>query len=331
MDFEIRLLRYALALAQHRNFARAARSLKITQPGLSRSIQSLERAAGVQIFIRGAGAIEVTDAGEVFLEYAREVMSHSSDLSREMELMKGLDRGELQIGVGTYVGVMYVDQAVANIVREHPGVCLRLASDNWANLLPLLRRRELDLAVIDARSLAADPEYHISPLTRRMGYLAVRPAHPLLKQRNALTMSDVLHYPFVSISRIPPALLRQFVSESAAGDNPSRPGLKTFPSIACESVIMMRNIVVKSDAVALLPLNILIPDLEAKAIAVLPLSLPWMQSDFGIVRLARRSLSPLGELFVRKMVEVDAEVAAVEEKAARRLIPRKKIARSSRA
>src|SRR5664279_5810034 len=79
MDFEIRLLRYALALAQHRNFARAARSLKITQPGLSRSIQSLERAAGVQIFIRGAGAIEVTDAGEVFLEYAREVMSHSSD------------------------------------------------------------------------------------------------------------------------------------------------------------------------------------------------------------------------------------------------------------
>jgi DNA-binding transcriptional LysR family regulator len=122
--------------------------------------------------------------------------------------------------------------------------------------------------------------------------------------------------------------LRQFVSESAAGDNPSRPGLKTFPSIACESVTMMRNIVVKSDAVALLPLNILIPDLEAKAIAILPLSLPWMQSDFGIVRLARRSLSPLGELFVRKMVEVDAEVAAVEEKAARRLVARRKLARS---
>src|ERR1035437_10121532 len=120
MDFEIRLLRYALALAEHRNFARAARSLQITQPGLSRSIQSLERLAGIQIFDRGSRTVEVTDAGAVFLEYAHGVMSHSADLSREMELMKGLDRGELQIGVGTYVGVLYVDEVIAQIVCEHP-------------------------------------------------------------------------------------------------------------------------------------------------------------------------------------------------------------------
>src|SRR5664279_5863453 len=101
MDFEIRLLRYALALARDRNFARAARSLKITQLGLSRSIQSLERLAGVQIFDRGSRTVEVTDAGAVFLEYAREVMSHSSDLSRQMDLLKGLDKVELQIGGGT--------------------------------------------------------------------------------------------------------------------------------------------------------------------------------------------------------------------------------------
>ena len=319
MDFEIRLLRYALALAEHRNFARAARSLKITQPGLSRSIQSLERLAGVQIFDRGSRTVEVTDTGAVFLEYAREVMAHSADLSREMELMKGLDRGELQIGVGTYVGVLYVDEAIAQIVCEHPEIRLRVANDTWANLLPLLRRRELDLAVIDVRTLASDPECHITPLTRRQGYLAVRPRHPLLKQRNALTMSDVLHYPFVSTSRYPPGLLRQFVSESATGEDPARAGLKTFPSIACESVTMMRNIVLKSDAVALLPLNVLVPDIKAKVIAVLPLHLPMLHSEFGIVRLARRSLSPLGELFVRTMLEVDAEVAALEEKTAKKL------------
>ena len=325
MDFEIRLLRYALALEEHRNFARAARSLKITQPGLSRSIQSLERLAGVQIFDRGSRTVEVTDTGSVFLEYAREVMAHSADLSREMELMKGLDRGELQIGVGTYVGVLYVDEAIAQIVREHPEVRLRIANDTWANLLPLLRRRELDLAVIDVRTLASDPECHITPLTRRQGYLAVRPRHPLLKQRNALTMSDVLHYPFVSTSRYPPGLLRQFVSESATGEDPARAGLKTFPSIACESVTMMRNIVLKSDAVALLPLNVLVPDIKAKVIAVLPLHLPMLHSEFGIVRLARRSLSPLGELFVRKMLEVDAEVAATEETAAKKLFPRPRL------
>jgi len=105
MDFEIRLLRCAQALAEHRNFARAASSLRLLQPSLSRNIQSLERLAGVRIFERGSRQVEVTDAGEIFLKYAQEVMSHSSDLSREMELLKGLTKGELQVGVGTYVGV----------------------------------------------------------------------------------------------------------------------------------------------------------------------------------------------------------------------------------
>jgi DNA-binding transcriptional LysR family regulator len=319
MEFEIRFLRSALALAEHRNFARAASVLRLSQPSLSRSIQRLEQLAGVQIFERGRRGVEVTSAGEIFLKHAQEVMAHSSDLSREMELLKGLARRELQIGVGTYAGVGYVDQAIARIVRQHPEVRLRVASDNWASVLPLLRHRELDLAVIDVRALVADQELHITGLKRRQGYLAVRPGHPLLKQKGTLSMSDVLHYPFVSTWRFPAGLLRQIVGGSAAAENSSRPGLKTVPSVACESLTMMKNIAQESDAVALLPLNMLLSEIEAKTIAVLPLILPMLESDFGIVRLARRSLSPLGELLVGKMLEVDAEVVALEEQAAKKL------------
>ena len=121
MDFEIRLLRCALTLAEHRNFARAAKALHLSQPSLSRSIQSLERQAGVLVFERSSRRVEVTDAGQIFLEHAREVMAHSADLTREMELLKGLEKGELQLGVGTYVSVEYVtgrwDGSCASIPR----------------------------------------------------------------------------------------------------------------------------------------------------------------------------------------------------------------------
>lgn len=324
MDFEIRLLRCALALAEHRNFARAATVLRITQPSLSRSIQNLEHQAGVQIFERGSRRVEVTDAGEIFLEHARGVMSHSADLSREMELLKGLAKGELQVGAGTYVGVGYVDAAIARIVREHPAVRLRIVNDNFAGLLPLLRRRELDLAVIAGTGIATDEEFHLTRLSRRQGYLAVRPRHPLLKQTTALSVGDVLRYPFVSTSRFPPGLLRQFASESATVENPSNPAPKTFPSIACESLTMMKNIAQGSDAVAVLPLNLLLPDLEAGTMAVLPLVPPMLHTDFVIARLARRSLSPLGELFVRSVQEVDAEVFALEQRAAKKLFALKR-------
>jgi DNA-binding transcriptional LysR family regulator len=81
----------------------------------------------------------------------------------------------------------------------------------------------------------------------------------------------------------------------------------------------MKNIALESDAVALLPLNLLLADLEAKTMAVLPLVVPLLKPAFGIVRLARRSLSPLGEYFVRTVVEVDSEVVELEERAAKKL------------
>ena len=84
---------------------------------------------------------------------------------------------------------------------------------------------------------------------------------------------------------------------------------------------MMKNIAQESDAVALLPLNLLLPHLNDGSMAVLPLVLPILKPEFGIVRMARRSLSPLEELFVRTLVQVDAEVTALEEQAAERLFP----------
>lgn len=320
MNFEIRLLSCALALAEHRSFAKAAEALHVSQPALSRSIQNLEHLAGVRIFERGTRHVDITGPGAVFLEYAQEVMVRSSDLTREMELLKGLERGELQIGVGMYGAVEFVDLAIGRIARHHPKVRLSVANDTWINFLPRLRRRELDLVIVDVRTMAANPELHITPLTLRKSFPAVRPGHPLLKHKGTLRMGDLLHYPFVSVARLPPAVLRQLVSESAEGENPARPGLKSFPSIACDSIAMIKNIVQTSDAVTILPLNTFLAELEAKTLAALPSFQPLLQVEYVIVRLARRSLSPLGELFVNTVAEVDAEVNALVEKAAKKLL-----------
>jgi DNA-binding transcriptional LysR family regulator len=320
MNFEIRLLSCALALAEYRSFAKAAESLHVSQPALSRSIQNLEHLAGVRIFERGTRHVEVTGPGTVFLEYAREVMVRSSDLTREMELLKGLEKGELQVGVGMYASSMFVDLVIGRIARRHPKVRLSIDNDTWANFLPRLRRRELDLVIVDVRTIVVNSEFDVTPLALRSSFPAVRPGHPLLKHKGTLRMGELLHYPFVSIARLPPAVLRQLVSESAEGENPARPGLKSFPSIACDSVPMIKNIVQTSDAVTILPLNTFFAELEAKTLVALPSFQPLLQTESVIVRLARRSLSPLGELFVNTVLEVDAEVNALVEKAAKKLL-----------
>ena len=212
MDFDLRLLRCALALADYRSFARAAKAVHISQPALSRSIQELELRAGTRLFDRTSLGAEPTAAGAVFLEHARDVMSRASDLGREMDLLKGLETGELRIGSGTYPSNMYVDKAVARLLREHPAVKISISNDNWSNLLPLLRKRELDLAIIDAVAAESDTEMHVTRLRTHQGYLVLRSGHPLLAIDDAHQLAESWKYPFVATSRFPSAVFKELAA-----------------------------------------------------------------------------------------------------------------------
>jgi DNA-binding transcriptional LysR family regulator len=315
MPIELRLLRCALALAEHQNFVRAAEACYVSQPSLSRNIQEIERRVGTKLFERAAGGVLPTDAGKIFLEQAREVVARSSDLGREMNLLRGLDKGELRIGAGTYPSVMMVDQAVTRLVRAHPAIRLHIKIDNWANLLPLVMKRELDLAVMIVDGIAENPELHITRMSRHQGYFVVRSGHPLATvSKRTLTLQRLLQFPIVMSSRLPTAMLKRLLI-GTFGDNPDTDSMKSFPSIACDSIPMMKTIIAGTDAVSVLPLSTVITEVLSRRFVMLPLVAPWFHSEFGVVRLAHRSLSPIGETFIQLLQEEDEKVLNIEKRA----------------
>jgi DNA-binding transcriptional LysR family regulator len=327
MAIELRLLHSALALAEHRNFARAAQAVHVSQPTVSRNIQEIERRIGTQLFERGTGGVVPTDAGEIFLEHAREVVARAADLNREMDLLRGLEKGELKIGAGTYQSAMMIDRAVIRLLCEYPAIRLQIHTDNREKLLPLLRKRELDLAVIGLGGIELEPEMHITRLSQHQGYFVVRSGHPLLASEGAPTLQSILRFPGVMTSRVTIPALKQFLAR-APRDRTDYAHAKSFPAIACESVAMMKMIVAETDAVGLLPLNAVMAEVRAAQLVILSLVPPFLKVDFGIVRLAHRSLSPIGETFVRIQQEVDAEVLDFERKNAPRVVAASKPTRS---
>ncbi len=294
---------------------RAAEACYVSQPSLSRNIQEIERRVGTTLFERAAGGVVPTDAGRIFLEQAREVVARSADLGREMNLLRGLDKGELRIGAGTYPSVMMVDQAVARLVRMHPRVRLHIKIDNWANLLPPLMKRELDLAVIIVDGLGEEPALQVARMNRHQGYFVARRGHPLARaSKKTLTLQRLLEFPIVMSSRLPTGILKRLLV-GTFGDNPDTDSTRSFPSIACDSIPMMKTIIAGTDAVSVLPLSAVMDDIRSRRFIILPLVESWFDSEVGVVRLAHRSLSPVGEAFVRLLQEEDAKVLEIETRA----------------
>jgi len=325
MDIEIRLLKCAVALSEHGNFARAANAVHLSQPSLSRSIQELESRLGVQLFSRNRSGVEPTAAGLVLLDQAAEVISRTDDLVREMELLRGLQKGELDIATGIYPGPMFADRAVGKLMRAHPAARVSIAYNHAREILPNLSKRKYDLAVVYLDPRGMDRQFHMTKLKPHFIYFVVRSGHPL-SALNKITLNDILSYPLSTTVGIPSVLVKRFrVAKPKQADGDSHV-LKSIPSVGCESLLMMKTIVLESDTVGLLPLNVILQEIERGTLVVLSFVEPWMKVHFGIVRLTHRSLSPLGDRFCELVTEADTELFHMEQAVARTIFNKSKVA-----
>lgn len=155
---EIRLIEHALALADEASFAVAAQVLGISQPALSRSIQSLETQLGVQLFERSHRRIEPTNAGRIFLERARELAASHAQLTQEMGRFQPRSHTSVSLVVGPYVADLVAAPAIAGLAAEFPSSQVRLRVDGWVEAIKAVRAREVDLAVADCSQLMDDPD-----------------------------------------------------------------------------------------------------------------------------------------------------------------------------
>ncbi len=161
MSIDLRLIRYAAALAEHGSFTRAADALGIAQPTLSRGIRDLEANVGLPLFTRHRHGVEATDFGYLFLEQAAAVSAQVADLEREVALAKGVHKGELAVGLGPYAAELLLPHALPRFVSAHPAVRVRIQVDSLEVLGRALRQRALDLIVGESTILEDDESIDI--------------------------------------------------------------------------------------------------------------------------------------------------------------------------
>jgi DNA-binding transcriptional LysR family regulator len=145
---EIRLLQAAIVLAEELHFSRAAERLHIGQSTLSKQIFKLEGEIGFQLFVHNHQAVELTDAGRVFVEEAREAVFHAE---RAVFSARAVSNGAdeiLNIGKSAYTDPFLVSTLLSVHLPLFPGMKVKLWSNFSHELAQQVIAGTLDLAVI---------------------------------------------------------------------------------------------------------------------------------------------------------------------------------------
>ncbi|MCI1729172.1 MAG: LysR family transcriptional regulator [Chiayiivirga sp.] len=196
---DLRRLSHFIALAEEGRFAPAANRVHLSQAAFSRSIQALEEQAGMTLVDRGPHGITLTQAGEVVLRRARELVFDSSCLMRDLALMKAGDAGELVIGAGPVPAATIVPALLVELRQQCPQVVNRLRFGKLPQLLTQLDAQEIDVCLGDPRQMLRNERYAMIPVGKQFGGMYCRAGHRLLR-KGEVNAESLSHYGIALIS-----------------------------------------------------------------------------------------------------------------------------------
>jgi DNA-binding transcriptional LysR family regulator len=191
---DVEQLESFLRVAERGSLTLAAPELGITQPGLSRQMQKLERTLGVPLFARTRNGVRLTAAGERYLLYAREVLARHRQLLAELRATEASLAGELRIAASTTPGEFLVPRLVADFTAEHPDVQAMIFTADSRGVVEELTARRWDCGFVGAR--LDRKGLHYEPLMEDEVVLAVPACHPFARQP-AVALADLAGESFV--------------------------------------------------------------------------------------------------------------------------------------
>lgn len=176
-----RHIQYFLAVAEHHSFTRAAAALHVSQPALSQQVKLLEENLGAQLFDRSGRTTCLTDAGKVYLQYARRASQELREAKRAIHDVSDLSRGSLRVAVTPTFTTYLVGPLVEAFHARYPRITLNVQEISQERMEDLLLAGELDVGI--AFDEIRSPDIEPLPLLIETLALVVGRIHPLAQEK----------------------------------------------------------------------------------------------------------------------------------------------------
>lgn len=299
---DLKRLNHLIALAEERNFGRAARRVHLSQPAFSRSVQAAEVELKLQLFERGNAEISCTPAGSFVIERARKLLLQSQHLARDVDLYRERVMGDVSFGASPFPAATLLPQLMVNLRTRFPKVNSRVHVNNCRFLTECLRKEEIDFFVADARDVPIDANFELTPIGRQRARFYVRAGHPL-GARGPLRLAELVSYGLAS-TRLPAQ------AEAGLRKLMGRPDDKRLHiAVQCDDVQLVKRIALDTDTVMVGTEGIVREELAAGTLQLLHMQgLQRFYAEVSVVKLQGRSYSPMAEYTVDFLTQLAASM-----------------------
>ena len=280
----LRHLHTFVAVAQQGTLGRAAETLNLSQPALSKTLNELEQLTGTRLFERGRLGAQLTLVGEQFLTHAVTVLDALNSAGQALNRKEGLNNDIVRIGALPTAALGILPTVIGQFHKQQKDITLQVATMNNTMLLAGLKSGEIDIGI----GRMSDPELmsglHYELLFLESLKLVVRPGHPLLQE--TVTLSRVMEWPVVVSPKgtVPrqnaEALLQSQGCKMPAG------------CIETLSASLSRQLTVDFDYVWFVPSGAVKDDLRRGVLTALPIATQGAGEPIGILTRVDATLTP---------------------------------------
>ena len=187
---EIRVLRYFLEIARESSMSRAAETLHVSQPTLSKQMKELESELGKKLFHRGSTSVSLTDEGMLLRKRAEDILTMVDKTTSEFRELDNITGGEVHIGCAESHQIKYLAQVIKDFKEAYPRFRYHLTSGNTEQVVERLDRGLIDFAfIVEPPNL--ERYNHIEIPGADIWGLTIRKDHPLAEKKE-IVFADLI-------------------------------------------------------------------------------------------------------------------------------------------
>lgn len=290
---EIRVLKYFLTVAEIGNITKAANSMHLTQPTLSRQLQDLERELGQKLFVRGSKSVTLTPEGMVLRRRAQEIMELVEKTENEFFSIKDDVSGDIFIGAGETKTIKLIADVMKTLQKKCQKIKFHIVSGDSEDLSEKLDKGILDFCIF-IEPFVPDKYNYINLSEKDTWGILLRQDDPLAK-KESIKVEDIINLPIL-ISR--QAIKKSFENNPILdwfGDNFDKMHIAGTYNLLYNAAIMTENEIGYA-----LGLDRLIADTLNSPLTFRPLN-PKLQVCVSIAWKKNQVFSKAAKLFLDEM------------------------------